>query len=203
MATLTQAHIKTFLNSLTSSSVLLLERQYLFNQSESTALYEHKITGSMPCSQQPASAYQHSHPFIGPYSKTFQSSPQRYTLLIYSTRFNIILNNYAYLWHAVPFRQVPRPKFRMHFSSVMRAPRSDNYLSDLVILIEIMWSCPLRNFLNPRHFHFSNDFPKLPICYCCFALPKFTVYYRTQREAFYAPVPQTAYAVSNPVIQTA
>jgi len=53
------------------------------------------------------------------------------------------------------------PKFRIHFSSDMRAPYSDNHPSTLGHLNQDYWSCPLYNFRNPQHFHFSNDFPKL------------------------------------------
>lgn len=168
---------KTVSNSLTSSRVLLLESQYLFNQSVSTALYEYKITGSMTCSQQPASAYQHSHPFIGPSSKTFQSSPHRHTLLISSTRFNIIPNNYAYLWHAVAFRQFPRPKFRMHFSSAMRAPYSDNHPSRLGHLNQDYLQLPITQFSQSSALPLSKKFSEtLPTYYCCFAVPKSTDY---------------------------
>jgi len=120
----------------------------------------------MPCLQQPASAYQHSHPFIGPCSKIFQPS-HRHTLLISSTRFNIILNNHAYLWQAVPFRQVPRPKFLMHFSSAMRAPYSDNHPSRLGHLNHDYLKLPITQFSQSSKLPLFKRFSEtLPICYC-------------------------------------
>jgi hypothetical protein len=157
----------------------------------------------MPCSQQPTSAYQHSHPFIGPYSKTFQSSPLLHTLLNSTTRFNIILNNYAIYDKQYLFVRFLDQNFACisRLPCVLRTPTT--ILLDFVTIIKITWSCPLRNFLNPQHFHFSDDFPKLSqYALLCFAVPKSKEYY-TQREALYAHVPQTAHAVSNSVIQTA
>jgi len=124
----------------------------------------------MPCSKQPARAYQHSHPFIGPYSKIFQPSPHRHTLLISRTRFNIILNNHAYLWQAVPFRQVPRPKFRTHFSPDMRAPYY-NHPSRHGHLHQDYLKLPITQLSQSSALPLFKRFSEtLPICYCCVSL---------------------------------
>jgi hypothetical protein len=157
----------------------------------------------MPCSQQSTSAYQHFHQFIGPYSKTFQSCPHLHTLLISSTV--SILSSIT--THICDKRYLFVRFLHQNFVCISRLPcvlrTPATILLDLVTIIKITWSCPLRNFLNPQHLHFSNDFPKLSqyatVVFRCSQI------YRVLQNTTWSILRActTAYAVSNSVIQTA